>query len=96
MLVALWVCSFIGTDRSGPVPKAFVYWYCWDRKMELSNSRFTEWRGTVRLLGTVPVPVRTNKRTHPLYTYCQQPIIVGVAFLIFEVVYFIWGAYTGP
>jgi hypothetical protein len=26
------VCSFIGTDRSGPVPKTFVYWYCWDRK----------------------------------------------------------------
>jgi hypothetical protein len=52
----------------------FVYWYGPVRtgtksirllvllgsKMELSNSRSTEWRGTIRLLGTVPVPVRTG------------------------------------
>jgi hypothetical protein len=62
----------------------FVYWYGPDRYqkhsfigtvgiekwlgVELSNSKSTEWRGTVRLLGTVPVPVRTNKRTHPVVT----------------------------
>jgi hypothetical protein len=32
-----WVCSFIGTDRSGPVPKAFVYRYCWDRTVPGHN-----------------------------------------------------------
>jgi hypothetical protein len=26
-----WVSSFICTDWYGPVPKAFVYWYVWNR-----------------------------------------------------------------
>jgi hypothetical protein len=32
----LWVCLFIGTDRSWPVPKAFIYWYGWDWTVQLS------------------------------------------------------------
>jgi hypothetical protein len=34
------VCSFIGTDRSGPVLKAFVYWYGWDRTVPGRNRLF--------------------------------------------------------
>jgi hypothetical protein len=29
------LCSFIGTDLSGPVPKAFVYWYSTDQTVRL-------------------------------------------------------------
>jgi hypothetical protein len=29
------VYPFIGTNQSGPVPKAFVYWYGWDRTVQL-------------------------------------------------------------
>jgi hypothetical protein len=52
-MLVYWYQDLIDTDWSGPVPKAFIYWYGWDRtvpllvRVEIGPDRFKS--GSVEL-----------------------------------------------